>query len=167
MKKIARWRHKSKISKTTVKTIIFPLSLCLWRCLCCQKNQSPVVGWAGVLCACCASIPQASFPLIARDGAGAATIPHCMPTVPYCRLDGQFWLPSCKLGLRNQISCTTLRAIGEQWSSGRAGLPWMLITRPRAFGMLDAGTLWKSMVRGNTRSRSNYLSLQNKKSFFL
>ena len=39
MKKFARWRHKSEISKRTVKTMISPLLLRLWGCLRCQKNQ--------------------------------------------------------------------------------------------------------------------------------
>jgi hypothetical protein len=37
--KIARWRHKSKISKRNLKNNISPLLLLLWRCLGCQKKQ--------------------------------------------------------------------------------------------------------------------------------
>jgi hypothetical protein len=39
MKKNARWRHKSEISKRNLKTNISPLSLLLWECLWCQKKQ--------------------------------------------------------------------------------------------------------------------------------
>ena len=39
IKKIARWHHKSNISKRTVKTMIFLLLLRLWGCLGWQNNQ--------------------------------------------------------------------------------------------------------------------------------
>ena len=39
VKKFARWRHKSKISKRTVRSIISPLIFCLRRCLGYQNNQ--------------------------------------------------------------------------------------------------------------------------------
>ena len=39
MKKIARWRHKSEISKRNVKTMISPLLFRLYRWLGCQKKQ--------------------------------------------------------------------------------------------------------------------------------
>jgi hypothetical protein len=39
IKKNARWRHKSEISKRNLKTNISPLLLLLWGCLGCQKKQ--------------------------------------------------------------------------------------------------------------------------------
>ena len=39
IKKIARWHHKSEISKRTVKTMISPLILLFWGCLGWQNNQ--------------------------------------------------------------------------------------------------------------------------------
>jgi hypothetical protein len=39
MKKNARWRHKSEISKRNIKTNISPLLFLLWGCLGCQEKQ--------------------------------------------------------------------------------------------------------------------------------
>ena len=49
VKKFARWRHKSKISKRTVRSIISPLFFCLRGCLGYQNNQYGQFCWFGLL----------------------------------------------------------------------------------------------------------------------